>query len=76
MAMIAYSGAPGAVSEYKGAAAAARKHWFARFIDALVEARMRKAERDIARYRFLLPDQFEREALKRGLESDRLPFVR
>lgn len=34
---------------------APQKGMFARFIDALVEARMRKAIREIERYRHLLP---------------------
>ena len=34
---------------------ASQKGMFARFIDALVEARMRKAMREIERYRHLIP---------------------
>lgn len=35
------------------AAAAARKPWYARFMDAVMEARMRQARREVARYRHL-----------------------
>jgi predicted nuclease with RNAse H fold len=55
-------GAPASVPARKGA--------FARFVDRLIEARLRKAEAEIRRYhRHLLPDE-----LDRGLGD--LPFVR
>jgi hypothetical protein len=37
------------------AKAAPRKHWLARVMDALVEARMQQARREIARHIHLLP---------------------
>jgi hypothetical protein len=36
-------------------AAAPRKHWFARFMDALMEARMQQARREIRLHTGLLP---------------------
>ena len=55
----------------------ARKSLWTRFIDALIEARMRKAEEEIRRYRHLLPDEFERAAYRLSARSeDQLPFVR
>jgi hypothetical protein len=76
MATITYGRAAIAVPESKPAAKTQRT-WFARFVDRLVEAQMRKAERDIARYRYLLPDQFEHDAW--GVDQggkEKLPFVR
>jgi len=35
--------------------AAPRKHWFVRFFDALIEARMKQAEREVRMYTKLLP---------------------
>ena len=56
---------------------AARKGWFRRFIVALQESRMRQAEREIARYRHLVPDELERAALRLDRRSeDGLPFLR
>jgi hypothetical protein len=77
MATITYGRASIAVPETKPAAKSQRPNWFARFVDRLVEAQMRKAQRDIERYRYLLPEQFERDAWKVEKESKgQLPFVR
>lgn len=38
-----------------GEAAAARKPWYVRFMDALIESRMQQARREIARHSHLLP---------------------
>jgi hypothetical protein len=57
--------------------AAKRKGLFARFYQALQEARMREARREIARYRHLMPDELERAAYRLDCRSeDSLPFVR
>jgi hypothetical protein len=71
MAAITYGAATPAMP------AARRKGVFARFYQALQEARMREAQREIARYRHLMPDELERAAnrLDRRTE-DGLPFVR
>ncbi len=42
-------------SEAPAAAAAPRKSFFARVMDALIEARMRQARREIARHVAMLP---------------------
>jgi hypothetical protein len=77
MATLTYGSARVVASNNRLPAAPARKRWFVRFRDALIEAQMRKAARDIERYRFLLPDQFEREAWGNGrVEKDELPFIR
>jgi hypothetical protein len=55
----------------------ARKNLWTRFVDALIESRMRKAEEEIRRYHHLMPDEFERAAYRLGPRSeDQLPFVR
>ena len=41
--------------ESSGRSAATRKSFFARFVDALVEARMQQAHREIVRHAHLLP---------------------
>jgi hypothetical protein len=51
--------------------------WLRRFFVALMEARMRQAEREIARYRHLLPQELEISG--DGLTArneDELPFGR
>ncbi|HWV52729.1 hypothetical protein [Pseudorhodoplanes sp.] len=55
----------------------AGKGLFARVVDAFVAARMRQAEREIARHRHLLPGQLEAvgERLAPRSEKD-LPFAR
>jgi len=37
-------------------AGASRKGWFARFYDAVIEARMRQAMRELAMHRHLIPE--------------------
>jgi hypothetical protein len=55
----------------------ARKGWFARFIAALQESRMRQARREIAYYRHLLPPEMEWAGNKITYKNeDQLPFVR
>lgn len=44
-----------APSKSAGEVTAPRKTWFARFMDALIEARMQQAEREIARHIHLMP---------------------
>ena len=54
-----------------------RRGFFSRFVDALVESRMRQAERELRRYRHLMPDELERAALRLDSRSeDSLPFLR
>jgi hypothetical protein len=55
----------------------ARKSLWKRFVTALIESRMRKAEEEIRRYRHLLPQELEWAAHKLGPRSeDQLPFIR
>ncbi len=57
--------------------AAARNGWFRRFVVALQELRIRRAERELARFRHLMPDELERAALRLDRRSeDALPFLR
>ena len=59
------------------AVAPQRRGFFARFVDALVESRMRQAERELRRYRHLVPGELERAALRLDSRSeDNLPFLR
>jgi hypothetical protein len=54
-----------------------RRNAFLRFFNALQESRMRAAEREIARYRHLLPQEFERAAEELGPRTEKgLPFIR
>jgi hypothetical protein len=54
-----------------------RRHAFMRFYKALEESRMRAAQREIARYRHLLPREFERAAEELGPRTEKgLPFIR
>ncbi len=53
------------------------KGFWTRFFEAIVEARMKQAEREIALHRHLLPDEFEIAGYKITPKSeDSLPFVR
>ncbi len=58
-------------------ARAARKSWLRRIFEVVHEARMRQAERELARYTHLMPDDLERACcrLTRRTE-DSLPFIR
>jgi hypothetical protein len=56
-------------------ATAPRKHWFARFMDALIEARMQQARREIRMHTGLLPytlDERGNRLVKTG--SGDMPF--
>jgi hypothetical protein len=77
MAAITY-GSHGATAAKKISATSAKKPGFwSRIWDALVEARMRQAEREIRQYRHLLPAEFELAGNKIGYKNeDQLPFVR
>jgi hypothetical protein len=57
---------------------AAKKGLFARFVDAMIEARMRQAMREIAHHRHLLPDHMlEATGRQAALRNDgALPFTR
>jgi hypothetical protein len=59
------------------AAGAKRKGLFTRFIAAVQVSRMRQAQREVARYRHLMPEEFERAAARLDARSEQfLPFVR
>ena len=77
MATITYGSGNIAIPEGRQHAATVRKPWYTRLFDRFVEGQMRKAERDLARYRHLLPQDFERAAWKVTTRNeDQLPFVR
>ena len=62
-ATLRVSGALPAAGTRAASSAPARKGAFARFVDRMIEARLRKAEAQIRHYhRHLLPDDFERRA--------------
>ncbi len=63
------------VTSPAAAAPPKRKSAFARFYNALVESRMRAAERQIALYRHLLPGQLEAAGDRLTQRNeDKLPF--
>jgi hypothetical protein len=55
-----------------------RKSWLQRSYDALVEARMRQARRELAAFHAMVPDDEVKQAgLRVGLkDDDALPFTR
>jgi hypothetical protein len=72
MAMITYGAATPAAQ-----ARPRRKNVFVRFMQALHESRMRAAQREIDRYRHLLPRELEEAATQLGPRTeDGLPFIR
>jgi hypothetical protein len=57
--------------------AASKKSLLARFFDALIEARMRQAAREIAMHRHLMPDQLLNDGDRATVTNDgALPFTR
>jgi hypothetical protein len=55
----------------------ARKSFFARFLEAMKQARMLQAQREIARYRHLLPSELEEAGMFLSPRSEKdLPFIR
>jgi hypothetical protein len=77
------AGVPNAETAPKGAAnastpaarAAPRKHWFLRFVDAMIAARMAQAQREIKMYTRLMPytyDEHGNRKLKN--ETGDMPF--
>ena len=77
MAAITY-GTHGRTAAKKISETSAKKPGFwSRTWDAMVEARMRQAEREIRMYKHLLPAEFEIAGNKVGAKNeDSLPFVR
>jgi len=52
-----------------------RKNWFARFFDALIEARMEQARREIRRHTQLLPYSFDERGNRLvKTDSGNMPF--
>ena len=72
------SAAGSAASAAKSAVSgSARRSLLRRFYDALVEARMRQAMREIAMHHHLVPDEVRTSAgHEAGLANDELPFTR
>ena len=66
------------LAEPRTAPNSAKKGLFARFVDAMIEARMRQAMREIAHHRHLLPDHMLNAAgYEATLRNDgALPFTR
>lgn len=60
--------APASESAARARVATARKSAFHRFFDAILEARLRQAQREIARYAFLLDGRTE--ALRHPLKLE------
>jgi hypothetical protein len=59
----------------RAATARARKPWYVRFMDKLIEARSRQAQREIARHVYLLPyslDEDGNRLVKAGAKD--MPF--
>ena len=55
----------------------ARRNLLVRFLDAFAESRMRQAQREINRYRHLLPYELEQAGDRIGDKNEHdLPFVR
>ena len=50
------------------------KGFFARLFDALADGQMKRAEREIALHRHLLPDGFELQSMQRSRDEEQEPF--
>jgi hypothetical protein len=77
MAAITYGTATPVRMTAKKTKAANHKGFWTRFYEALVEARLRQAEREIRMHRHLLPSELEFAGTKISYKNeDTLPFVR
>lgn len=62
---------------HSATAPAAKRGWLTRALDALIQAQMRRAEREIRMYRHLLPEDLELAGTRISYKNeDLLPFVR
>jgi hypothetical protein len=69
MTNITYDRAPSVPDAAVAAAPAPkRKSWLARMFDAMVEARMQQAHREIARYVHIIPGGLEPACLENGCD--------
>ena len=50
------------------------KGFFARLFDAIADAQMKRAEREIALHRHLLPDGFQLQRIQRSRSEEPEPF--
>lgn len=76
MAAITY-GAPARTDLAVRATAAKKQGFWSRFWNAMIQAQMRKAQREIELHRHLLPEGYELAGDKLTAKSeDQLPFVR
>lgn len=77
MAAITYGTHAGLDKAATAKTAPTSKGFLRRFFDAVVEARMKQAEREIAMHRHLLPEEFEIAGHKVTFKNeDLLPFAR
>jgi len=65
-------------TSFPEAASAPRPRWFKRFLAAMIEARLRQAERELAMHRHLVPQDVVKAAGYAPTQSNdsALPFVR
>jgi hypothetical protein len=77
MAAITYDTRAGLEKPATTKPAATGKGFLRRFFDAIVEARLKQAERELALHRHLLPEEFEIAGHKVTFKNeDLLPFQR
>lgn len=50
------------------------KGFFARLFDAIADTQMKRAERELALHRHLLPDGFELQRMQRSRSEEQEPF--
>ena len=51
-----------------------RKSYLARFFDAIADAQLKRAQRELALYRHLLPHDFNFDAMNWSGKEDQTPF--
>jgi hypothetical protein len=79
MVAVTYGSARGATSKAKSGKTGATtgkkgKGIFARVFDAIAESQMKRAERELALYRHLLPDDFRLDPMNWSGKDNRTPF--
>jgi hypothetical protein len=74
MVAVTFGGARGATAAVDTKPAKKRKGFFARVFDAVADSQMKRAERELAMYRHLLPRDFKYDPMNWSGQDGQEPF--